>query len=79
LEAGSGASRSVPDSIIKAVKEAITIPLIVGGGIKGPEAAEDKLEAGADIIVTGTVIEKAYVKVAEIVDSVKRFKVEQTN
>ena len=44
LEAGSGA--------------AVSIPLIVGGGIRTPEAAEAARKAGADIIVTGTLIEQ---------------------
>jgi len=76
LEAGSGASRTVPSSIISAVKSEISVPLIVGGGINGPETTRTKLEAGADIIVTGTVIEKAYAKTAEIIDVIKKFKVE---
>lgn len=74
LEAGSGAQRSVSEDTIRAVKEKISIPLIVGGGINGPIAALQKLEAGADIIVTGTVIEKSYGKAAEIIDAVKKFK-----
>jgi len=77
LEAGSGASRSVSEDVIKAVKEKLKLPLIVGGGINGPETALRKLHAGADIIVTGTVIERAYGKVAEIIDAVKKYKVEK--
>ena len=58
LEAGSGADRPVPPAMIAAVKKAISIPLIVGGGIRTPEAAEAARKAGADIIVTGTLIEQ---------------------
>ena len=58
LEAGSGAGQPVPPEMIKAVKESISIPLIVGGGIRTPEAAEAARKAGADIIVTGTLIEQ---------------------
>lgn len=73
LEAGSGAQGSVSDDIIRSVKEKISIPLIVGGGINGPVTAVKKLEAGADIIVTGTVLEKSYGKAAEIIDAIKKF------
>ena len=34
LEAGSGAKQEVKETIIKAVKAEINIPIIVGGGIK---------------------------------------------
>ena len=58
LEAGSGADRPVPPEMISAVKKAISVPLIVGGGIRTPEAAEAARLAGADAIVTGTFIER---------------------
>ncbi len=57
LEAGSGADVPVPPNMISAVKRSISIPLIVGGGIRTPEAAEAARLAGADAIVTGTFIE----------------------
>ena len=59
LEAGSGSPDHVPDQIIQEVKRNISIPLIVGGGIRTPEAAREVSSAGADIVVTGTVAEKA--------------------
>lgn len=58
LEAGSGAVYPVSDDMISKVKENIDIPLIVGGGIREPETAAQKVLAGADILVTGTVLEK---------------------
>ncbi|MCK4718004.1 MAG: phosphoglycerol geranylgeranyltransferase, partial [Thermoplasmata archaeon] len=58
LEAGSGAPEPVPEDMIRAVKEALDIPLVVGGGIRTPEAAEKVAKAGADIIVTGTLVER---------------------
>jgi len=57
LEAGSGADEPVPPEMITAVKKALSIPLIVGGGIRTPEAAEAARLAGADAIVTGTFVE----------------------
>jgi len=59
LEAGSGAPEPVPPEMIRTVKATIDVPLIVGGGIRSFEAARRAVEAGADIIVTGTAIEKA--------------------
>ncbi len=58
LEAGSGADVPVPADMISAVKNSISIPLIVGGGIRTPEVAETARKAGADAIVTGTFIEE---------------------
>ncbi len=57
LEAGSGAKRSVPANTIQSVSQSIEIPVIVGGGIRTPESAEKRVLAGADFIVTGTVLE----------------------
>lgn len=57
LEAGSGASEPVPDKIISAVKESTDAILIVGGGIKTPESASKVVASGADIVVTGTLVE----------------------
>ena len=58
LEAGSGASTSVPVIMISAVKKNVDIPVIVGGGIRDAKTAKEKVVAGADIIVTGTTLEK---------------------
>ncbi|MFW6253414.1 MAG: geranylgeranylglyceryl/heptaprenylglyceryl phosphate synthase [Chitinivibrionales bacterium] len=56
LEAGSGAQLSVPASMIKMVRSTVDIPIIVGGGIRSVEDAVEKVEAGADIIVTGNLL-----------------------
>ncbi|MEM5826173.1 MAG: geranylgeranylglyceryl/heptaprenylglyceryl phosphate synthase [Candidatus Aenigmatarchaeota archaeon] len=74
LEAGSGAYEPVPLEMIKAVKHEIDIPLIVGGGIKTEEQAKNAIIAGADIIVTGTIIEKDIKKSIEIVKAIKSLK-----
>lgn len=58
LEAGSGAKQAVPNELIKEVVEHVDIPLIVGGGIRTPEAAREKVKAGASFVVTGTIIEE---------------------
>ena len=66
LEAGSGAKRPVPISIIRKVKECLSVPLIVGGGIRSAEDASNALDAGADLIVIGNGIEKNPSLMAEV-------------
>jgi phosphoglycerol geranylgeranyltransferase len=58
LEAGSGANNPVPVDIVKAVRENISIPIAVGGGIKNKKVVEDIFEAGADLIILGNGCEK---------------------
>ena len=58
LEAGSGANHCVSSFVIKAVKQNVALPLIVGGGIRTAEQAEEIAKAGADVIVVGNVLEK---------------------
>jgi phosphoglycerol geranylgeranyltransferase len=58
LEAGSGASQSVPPEMVAVVRKHYEGTLIVGGGIRTAEAAAKIAKAGADIIVIGTMIEK---------------------
>jgi phosphoglycerol geranylgeranyltransferase len=58
LEAGSGATKAVSQEIIKKVSENISIPLIVGGGIRSKKQLENAYQNGADMIVIGTAFEK---------------------
>lgn len=57
LEAGSGAKYTVPEEMIALLHRHIEIPLIVGGGIRTPEAAARKVAAGADFVVVGNFFE----------------------
>ena len=57
LEAGSGATTSVNPDIISKVKAHISIPLIVGGGIRTKEQLQHAYDHGADIVVIGTAFE----------------------
>lgn len=57
LEAGSGATVPVNNSIINVVKKNLSIPLIVGGGIRSKEQLDITFNAGADIVVIGTAFE----------------------
>jgi phosphoglycerol geranylgeranyltransferase len=58
LEAGSGATTPVPLNLVKAVRDNISIPLAVGGGIKNKEQIEKIFDAGADLIILGNGCEK---------------------
>ncbi len=58
LDAGSGAKHSVPSEMIMGIKKNVNLPMFLGGGIKSPDKAAEKAEAGADFIVTGNVLEK---------------------
>jgi len=76
LEGGSGATKPVPSEMIRMVKSQLSVPLIVGGGIKTGEQAKKVVDAGADLVVTGTVIEQnnAPGKIRELIESVKNSK-----
>jgi len=71
MDAGSGAMYPVSPSMISRVREQISIPLIVGGGIKTPETAYKSCAAGADMIVVGTAIENDMQLIKDISAAVK--------
>ncbi len=58
IDSGSGAKKAISEQMIAAVAQNISIPLIVGGGIRDAEKAYLNCKAGADVIVVGNAIEK---------------------
>ncbi|MCX7836080.1 MAG: geranylgeranylglyceryl/heptaprenylglyceryl phosphate synthase [bacterium] len=58
LEAGSGAKHPVPSEMIRSVKNELTIPLIVGGGIRSEDGIRTAVQSGADFVVVGTHFEQ---------------------
>jgi phosphoglycerol geranylgeranyltransferase len=58
IDAGSGAEKEISPKMISAVRKAVNVPLIVGGGINTARKAITALEAGADLIVIGNALEK---------------------
>jgi putative glycerol-1-phosphate prenyltransferase len=56
--------------MIAAVRKAVNVPLIVGGGINTSQKALNALEAGADMIVIGNALEKNANLLSEISDKV---------
>jgi phosphoglycerol geranylgeranyltransferase len=76
LEAGSGAEKPVPVEMIQAVKKAVgkSTKVIVGGGIRDGNTAKERVKAGADMIVTGTIVEQVddvKGKIEELVKAIK--------
>jgi phosphoglycerol geranylgeranyltransferase len=69
LDAGSGAPDPVSSEIIKAVKNAIQAPLIVGGGLKSLEKIKLAYQSGADLVVLGNAI----VQNMELLEEVSSF------
>lgn len=57
LEAGSGAANHVPLTIVKAVRENVSIPIAVGGGIKSRNEVKAIFKAGANLIILGNGVE----------------------
>lgn len=75
LDGGSGALTPIAPDMIMAVREAVDIPIIVGGGINTTAKAKAALEAGADVIVIGNHIEKNPGFLAEVSNLVSSYNV----
>jgi phosphoglycerol geranylgeranyltransferase len=67
LEAGSGAAKPVSVQMINHVADGLSIPLVVGGGIKTVEDLKAAYRAGADLVVMGNLFETAPEKIAEFI------------
>ena len=57
LEAGSGAEK-IPTEIIKLCGKVLSLPILTGGGVQNEGDAKEFVNAGADVIVMGTFLEK---------------------
>lgn len=73
LEAGSGADISVPAEVVQTIRQSYQGVLMVGGGIRNAMTAKSLASAGADIIVTGSLLQTkdAAATLREIVKSVE--------
>jgi len=71
LEGGSGAGQIVNTKLIREVKQNISIPLVVGGGIRTAKQACEIFKAGADIIVIGNIAEENPMAMFEIVSAIE--------
>ena len=59
--------------MISAVRAAVEVPLLVGGGITTTEKAHAAFSAGADVVVVGNQIEKDPAFLADMAQLVHRF------
>lgn len=66
LEAGSGARENVSPGLVKKIKQTVSIPVIVGGGINSGKKAKALINAGANMIVVGNALEKDITLIKEI-------------
>jgi len=73
LEAGSGAELSVPDEMIKIIRNELSIPIIVGGGIKTLDSLQKAYDAGADLVVIGNAFETEPNKIQDFVEFVEKY------
>mgnify|MGYP002725464676 CR=1 FL=1 len=73
MDAGSGATQTIPEEMISFVKGSIEIPLIIGGGIRTTEKAKSVIEAGADIIVVGNRFEENPELIYEFAETLATF------
>jgi phosphoglycerol geranylgeranyltransferase len=73
MDAGSGAMQHISLSMIEKVKKNISIPLIIGGGIRTAKIAKDIYSAGADMIVIGNAVEKNTALIEEISEVITHF------
>jgi phosphoglycerol geranylgeranyltransferase len=73
MEAGSGVTVPIEGTIIREVKRACRVPLIVGSGIRTPEQAKIAVENGADIVDTAWIFEHSG-SVQPIVHAIKETK-----
>ena len=78
LEAGSGATLPVRPEMISYVKAGLSLPLIVGGGIKTTEQLTSAFQAGADLVVVGNVFESDPKMISEFIACTRAFE-KQTN
>lgn len=58
LEGGSGSKEPVPGNVIRAVKDNLSVPVAVGGGLTDATRVSEAFKSGADLVVVGNGCEK---------------------
>ena len=70
MDGGSGADKHVSTGMIEEVRKSVDAPIIIGGGIRNAEAAQDICRAGADVIVVGNATESNPAILKEIAEAI---------
>ncbi len=73
FDAGSGAEKPISNEMVQAIREHIEIPIIIGGGIRDGDTAKEKIDAGADVIVNGTIIEDERELIRGIIEKIRNY------
>lgn len=68
IDGGSGAKKCISSTMISKTKAVKNGPLIIGGGIRTPQAAQEIYKAGADIIIVGNGAEENRNLISEIAE-----------
>lgn len=68
IDGGSGAQKTISTDMIQQVKAVLSIPLIIGGGIKSAMQANEIYQAGADVIIIGNGAEENRQLIKEIAE-----------
>ena len=72
IESGSGAKTRIQNESLKMVSNEVDIDIIVGGGIKTPEDANQIANAGASFVVIGSAIEKSLDSISDFAQAIHR-------
>lgn len=71
LDAGSGADFPVSAEMIRAVRDAVSLPIVVGGAMTSFDDIRRAVEAGADVVVVGNALECGAAKLDDLIHAVK--------
>lgn len=77
LDAGSGANHPVSNKMIAFLNKGLSVPIVVGGGIRTAEDAYMAVSAGADVVVVGNVLEKEPDLLEQMVSAVHGVQIKQ--
>lgn len=70
MDGGSGAQNTISTTMVEKVRQAVDLPIIIGGGIRDAETAVNICEAGADIVVIGNATEHHPEIIKEIAEAI---------